>query len=551
MPSVLDALSEVLDDAEVRATLGAVVGADDAAIQRAVDAGGPVLVGALADRAARDGGPAEVEALLDRADRSILDDVAGSVAAGAAGRTGTRVHDVPAGDRNPPRGADRIGAGDEAADVGGLGSGGDRNGAEILDDVLGGDRRSTIDGVAERAGMTVERTERVLGALAPVLIAVVARIRDQEGLDADGVARRLGEERAALGAGGARRGAQGDGADLAPENETTDVDLRKHDDPGGLAWLWWAIAAVALLLVLAWLLNQCSDGTETAIGVATTQTTTVPTTTEADPTDTGEAGDPSAGGSDADAEDGADDAGVGDGAADDADGAGEDGTDGAGDDATDGAGDDTTGGAGDDATGGAGDDTAAGTELGDAVDEVLPDGVTATVADGVVTLTGVVDAAGDRASVEAAVAAIDGVESVDNQIEVADGDATSDQTAAGGADGDLLNELLDLEPITFAYRSAVVTPEGEAVLDRVVDYLGANEIDLEIEGHTDSDGTRAENLDLSTRRAESVLAYLEGAGIDGGRLSAVGLGEDEPRVPNDSLDNKAINRRIELIIRTS
>ena len=42
--------------------------------------------------------------------------------------------------------------------------------------------------------------------------------------------------------------------------------------------------------------------------------------------------------------------------------------------------------------------------------------------------------------------------------------------------------------------------------------------------------------------------FLESAGIDPGRLTTVGLGESDPKVPNDSADNKAINRRIELIV---
>ena len=44
------------------------------------------------------------------------------------------------------------------------------------------------------------------------------------------------------------------------------------------------------------------------------------------------------------------------------------------------------------------------------------------------------------------------------------------------------------------------------------------------------------------------MAFLEAAGIAADRLPAVGIGESDPKVPNDSLNNKAINRRIELLV---
>jgi outer membrane protein OmpA-like peptidoglycan-associated protein len=71
---------------------------------------------------------------------------------------------------------------------------------------------------------------------------------------------------------------------------------------------------------------------------------------------------------------------------------------------------------------------------------------------------------------------------------------------------------------------------------------------VEIGGHTDDDGTVAENQVLSQRRADAVKAYLESKGIDGDRMEAVGYGEEEPKVPNTSSLGKAENRRIEFTI---
>ena len=57
-------------------------------------------------------------------------------------------------------------------------------------------------------------------------------------------------------------------------------------------------------------------------------------------------------------------------------------------------------------------------------------------------------------------------------------------------------------------------------------------INVRVEGHTDTDGDDAHNLDLSQRRAESVVAYLAKQGIDRARLTAQGFGETQPIADN-------------------
>lgn len=70
-----------------------------------------------------------------------------------------------------------------------------------------------------------------------------------------------------------------------------------------------------------------------------------------------------------------------------------------------------------------------------------------------------------------------------------------------------------------------------------------------IEGHTDDIGTAEDNLALSQRRAESVVAYLvETFRIADGRLQAVGYGESRPLVDNDTEEGKRLNRRIGAVI---
>ncbi len=71
---------------------------------------------------------------------------------------------------------------------------------------------------------------------------------------------------------------------------------------------------------------------------------------------------------------------------------------------------------------------------------------------------------------------------------------------------------------------------------------------LTIQGHTDNVGTQENNQLLSLRRAEAVTHYLIKKGISKDRITAQGFGETQPRVENNSLENKAINRRVEFVI---
>jgi len=103
-----------------------------------------------------------------------------------------------------------------------------------------------------------------------------------------------------------------------------------------------------------------------------------------------------------------------------------------------------------------------------------------------------------------------------------------------------------LEGITFATNKANITPESEEVLAGALKTLKTyKDIVVEISGHTDSDGSNAYNQKLSQRRAESVKAWLVARGISADRITAVGYGEESPRVANDTADHKRMNRRIE------
>ena len=72
---------------------------------------------------------------------------------------------------------------------------------------------------------------------------------------------------------------------------------------------------------------------------------------------------------------------------------------------------------------------------------------------------------------------------------------------------------------------------------------------VEVVGHTDKDGTAAYNLDLSSRRALAVADILIANGVSPQRIRAIGMGEDQPIATNMTAAGKALNRRVEILIR--
>jgi outer membrane protein OmpA-like peptidoglycan-associated protein len=71
---------------------------------------------------------------------------------------------------------------------------------------------------------------------------------------------------------------------------------------------------------------------------------------------------------------------------------------------------------------------------------------------------------------------------------------------------------------------------------------------LTIEGHTDSTGSADFNQTLSEKRADAVRDYLVNQGLDGGSLSAQGLGMDNPVADNSTPEGRQRNRRVEIIV---
>jgi outer membrane protein OmpA-like peptidoglycan-associated protein len=103
--------------------------------------------------------------------------------------------------------------------------------------------------------------------------------------------------------------------------------------------------------------------------------------------------------------------------------------------------------------------------------------------------------------------------------------------------------------ILFDTGSDRLKPESAPVIQMVAKGLqSAPDLKLLIEGHTDSVGNPASNLDLSKRRAEAVKAVLVSQfQIDAGRLTTDGLGATKPIDSNDTPQGRANNRRVEFV----
>jgi len=71
------------------------------------------------------------------------------------------------------------------------------------------------------------------------------------------------------------------------------------------------------------------------------------------------------------------------------------------------------------------------------------------------------------------------------------------------------------------------------------------ELNVEIQGHTDSIGSAAYNLNLSQRRADAVKAYLISQGVNASTLTAKGYGKTKPISSNETAEGRAQNRRVE------
>jgi outer membrane protein OmpA-like peptidoglycan-associated protein len=103
--------------------------------------------------------------------------------------------------------------------------------------------------------------------------------------------------------------------------------------------------------------------------------------------------------------------------------------------------------------------------------------------------------------------------------------------------------------VLFAVDKSALSSAAESNLNELKDVLTKYpDTNIEIQGHTDSDGSDPYNDKLSNRRASSVASYLREKGVPSSRIVTKGFGETAPKYSNASEDGKSQNRRVEFLI---
>ncbi len=111
-------------------------------------------------------------------------------------------------------------------------------------------------------------------------------------------------------------------------------------------------------------------------------------------------------------------------------------------------------------------------------------------------------------------------------------------------------KIIITQKIHFEFNKSNIRPISFPILDDVAELLSKNPSikKIEIGGHCDAIGGDEYNLRLSQKRAEAVVNYLVGKGIDRSRLIAKGYGESMPIADNNTTEGRAKNRRVEFTV---
>ncbi|MEE8394626.1 MAG: flagellar motor protein MotB [bacterium] len=105
----------------------------------------------------------------------------------------------------------------------------------------------------------------------------------------------------------------------------------------------------------------------------------------------------------------------------------------------------------------------------------------------------------------------------------------------------------------FRPGSAELVPKSRASLDKFVKFLYALPNEIIVEGHTDNQDIATSqypsNWELSSARASAVARFLEGQGVKGNRVTVIGFAAYRPRFRNDTPEKRALNRRIDVVVK--
>lgn len=141
----------------------------------------------------------------------------------------------------------------------------------------------------------------------------------------------------------------------------------------------------------------------------------------------------------------------------------------------------------------------------------------------------------------------DEMEALKGNIELALARFNSDELSIRQEGGRIYISLS--QKLLFAKGSDRIDRRGkEAIRDLTQVLREQPDLQITVEGHTDSDGTASFNWDLSTRRATTVVKTMSENGMDPARMTAAGKALYHPVAPNNNETNKSLNRRTEIII---
>jgi outer membrane protein OmpA-like peptidoglycan-associated protein len=102
--------------------------------------------------------------------------------------------------------------------------------------------------------------------------------------------------------------------------------------------------------------------------------------------------------------------------------------------------------------------------------------------------------------------------------------------------------------VLFKTGKSDLKPAAMAKLDQIAEALKAKEQPIVVVGYTDNVGTRDHNLGLSLSRAQTVRDYLVSKGVPQDLVMSQGRGPDDPVADNASVDGRAQNRRVEIVV---
>ena len=139
-----------------------------------------------------------------------------------------------------------------------------------------------------------------------------------------------------------------------------------------------------------------------------------------------------------------------------------------------------------------------------------------------------------------------------SQLDQTSRDALARATAAGKlAEGKFLYSMvLSDDSVKFPPNASDLSPEAQTRLMDFVQKLKTENknVYLEIQGHTDSTGSKALNMRLGGERADAVRLFMNQQGVALNRMSTISYGDTAPIAPNTTKEGRAQNRRVVVIV---